>query len=206
MKTKISLLAILLNLSLFVSGQQLANTTWEVYDTTGAFFLYFQFGSDTVGYSADNISFTDVAVYTESGSQFMINDLPSGPCSVGDTGVYSFQILNDTLFFTVISEPCTGRDGTFANYTWVSTTAKLMKNSTIDLGLFPNPAMESVFLKASAVEAGTEIRLLDSYGRIVSVFYSAENGTTEIPVSELNPGLYFVEITSLNSRNSFVKN
>lgn len=206
MKIKISLLAILLNFSLLVSGQQLANTTWEIYDTTGAFFLYFQFGSDTVGYSADNISFTDVATYSENGSQFMINDLPSGPCSAADTGLYSFQILNDTLFFTLISEPCTGRDVTFADYTWVSTTAQLTENSAIDPGLFPNPATEKVFLKAGAVAAGTEIRLLDSYGRLVSVFYAAENGKTEIPVSELNPGLYFVEISSLNSRNSFVKN
>ena len=98
-------------------SQQLQNTQWTVTDTTDVFYIYFKFGIDTLSYSYDDISYTNIATYQESGNNFTMIDLPSGPCP-SDTGKYTFFILNDTLNFTLVNDDCPTRPMIFQDYNW----------------------------------------------------------------------------------------
>jgi hypothetical protein len=112
-------------------SQTLSNSTWEVYDNTNTFFAYFQFTSDTLSFSSDNINYTNVSTFQESGAYFTIIDLLSAnACSVTDIREYTFLIQSDTLEFTLISDLCATRPITLSSYYWVNLTTGIQEHTT----------------------------------------------------------------------------
>ena len=56
-------------------SQTLYNTTWSMYDASDIFAFYFQFSSNTLSFSLDNISYTPVSTFLVNGNNFTIYDL-----------------------------------------------------------------------------------------------------------------------------------
>jgi hypothetical protein len=82
--------------------------------------------------------------------------------------------------------------------------------SEIDkLRVFPNPASETINVKHSFTQNDkSKIKILDQVGRVVSV-YNVQNpeNSTAINISNLAPGIYFIELTSKEgvSAEKFIK-
>ncbi|MEO1434667.1 MAG: T9SS type A sorting domain-containing protein [Bacteroidota bacterium] len=117
-----SLLGILLALTTTsLWGQELADTRWRVLNADNDLIGYFDFGSDdTLTFSFDNVSFSNLATYAEDGNNLTVFDFSGGPCgSAPPPGNYTFQIANNLLQFTLIDDPCTSRALTFVNSTWI---------------------------------------------------------------------------------------
>ena len=68
------------------------------------------------------------------------------------------------------------------------------------LGLFPNPARESVTLTASGSVGGT-VHLIDALGRTCWQGTTGSDARISIPVAALAPGLYVVRVTRPDGRS-----
>lgn len=83
-----------------------------------------------------------------------------------------------------------------------SIISSIEENSTIPLSVFPNPANDILYLK-------TEIQLLDAQFSIISISGKIllQNVLTSnlIDVSSVEKGIYFLEISDLNSGERWVK-
>ena len=101
-------LIFLVSASIFNSlhAQTLSGTTWRVNDTDQSLIGYFHFGvDDTLTFSFDNFSFSNLSTYVENGSDFTVTDFSGGPCGSGSIpGNYSFQIQNNNLVLS-LKEP-----------------------------------------------------------------------------------------------------
>ena len=74
-------------------------------------------------------------------------------------------------------------------------------NVLTDLKVFPNPANTNVNIVVKA-ESALRIQMIDASGRTVRGFQSAKGQeTVEVPVSDLAPGIYFLNFT--NGINTF---
>lgn len=199
MKKNLLTLVMLLLLTMAVRSQQLQNTYWRVYNPSGTFFQYFHFGVDTLFFSADNITYINRSIFSETGNLFTMND-PSnwpGQCNTFDTGRYTFTIQNDTLDFTLVSDPCTwsGRPVVMDTYIFVRlTTTGIECVSPGLIFLSPNPSANGIFnLKPGRFDS---IIVQDAKGR--KVF--EENNPHDlqnysINLQSLSPGIYFVKIS-----------
>ncbi|PLX02901.1 MAG: hypothetical protein C0595_08900 [Marinilabiliales bacterium] len=70
------------------------------------------------------------------------------------------------------------------------------------ISVYPNPATDQLFIKSSK-NMNCKIQMIDIYGAIVGE-YMLENNSN-IDVSNLSSGLYFINIKDLNTQNVTVK-
>ena len=190
---KILLLIMLATCWLNVNSQSLSNTQWIVYDNFNTVFYYYHFLNDTVLDSPDNINYSPISTYQTNGNIFKIVDVISGPCA-SDTGVYSFNISNDTLNFTVINDPCGSRTSVLDVFTWVRlSTGITQADEEKELKIFPNPTTDFIQIELKNQHVGLRYTINDLRGRIVDS--GQINQTTErIDLSSLQHGLYYFNI------------
>lgn len=199
------LFSILLFVLIAVNGlaQQLQNTDWTVTDTTDTFYIYFSFSTNTLSYSYDGMSFTDIATFVENGNNYTMIDLASGPCP-SDTGKYTFVIQNDSLFFTMLEDSCPTRPMIFQDYNWFIPQVGLEDISSIDVRVFPNPSMDKLTVQISEYLLHSEYEISDLSGNIVQS--GILNTMSKIlDIHSLVSGTYFLTFTKYHSPIRIVK-
>ncbi|MEP7170112.1 MAG: hypothetical protein ABI855_12135, partial [Bacteroidota bacterium] len=146
MKKLLLSLSLIFTLWSATNAQTLYYTTWSVYSPTNVFYSYFHFGSDTLSVSFDNVTYYPISNFLESGNTFTVFDLNGTTCPVTDTGHYTFTITNDTLRFTLVSDPCLPRSSVLSTYYGVMfSTGIETENPSSVLLLFPNPSANGIF-------------------------------------------------------------
>ena len=197
MKKIITLLTILISLiGLKGYSQILTNTKWTVYDKSSIFFYYFNFNSDTIAYSKDNISYTNFATYTENGSIISIIDLAdSNGCPIIDTGIYAFQIKNDTLKFNLLKDSCKYRQPTMALYHWVKSYLGIRnENLSPTLEIYPNPSNGKFTINSNGAISSIEVYNLT--GKLLYSDYNLKRqNSVDIDLSNLQKGIYVARIS-----------
>ncbi len=76
-----------------------------------------------------------------------------------------------------------------------------LKNNTLGYSLYPNPSSDNVTVISSSKEP-INISILNVIGQVVSFIERKENEQAPVDVSILSKGLYYVNITELNSKRS----
>lgn len=201
MKKKFTLFTFTLVLSsLSVFSQQLPNTTWSVYTSGSALIGYFNFDTDTISYSTNFTTYTNSATYLENSGNITIVDLPGKLCPVTDTGKYTFVIQNDTLKFTLVSDPCLSRVNTVTTYYWVRLKTGMQHLfSSTPIQVFPNPATEEISIVSGNNDKGASYLISDLQGKQLLIGKLAGE-TTTVDIKQLATGLYFLQIGEENKR------
>ena len=181
-------------LPLFVYGQSLQFTKWDV-QSLQANNLSVLFQNDTMRWEmAGIIGFAPVATYQDSLNFFSIVDLP-GPNSCSNVGLYNYQILNDTLIFSVINDTCGGigvdsRLSYFVNSTWTSLNTGLQdKNLPITLKAFPNPSQDYITILVNNFNGNIQKEVYDLIGNRLQT-----TNETTISLSDYARGIYILKV------------
>lgn len=184
-------------------AQQLQNTDWTVTDTTDTFYIYFSFSSNTLSYSYDGISFTDIATFVENGNNYTMIDLASGPCP-SDTGKYTFMIQNDSLFFTMLEDDCPTRPMIFEDYNWFIPQAGLDDLTNLGVNVFPSPSVDELTIQIPEDLLYEQYVITDLSGNIV-LSDKLNSMSSVLDIQSLNSGTYFLAIVNYNSPIKFIK-
>lgn len=119
-----------------------------------------------------------------------------GQCNWSDTGKYIFTIQNDTLDFTLVSDPCisSGRPVVMDTYIFVRLTTTGIESVSPDLMLLsPNPSPNGIFNLSHA--SFDRITVLNLMGNVV---YQDNNPhfmqNYLINIKSVNCGIYFIKI------------
>jgi hypothetical protein len=189
MKKHITLLSIILTFSSScIFSQSLSNSKWTVFDTTGTFFLYFNFGADTLFYSTNNISYTSVSTYQTNANNFTIIDLSNGPCP-NDTGHYTYLIQVDTLKFTLVNDTCPSRPTTLSENQWVRLPTGIHDiNLAQTISMFPNP---TIGLLTIPIDGEKNITVMNLQGQTIKTI---KTETKTISLEDLPTGNYLVSV------------
>ncbi len=75
--------------------------------------------------------------------------------------------------------------------------------SNNNLQVFPNPANQAITVQQTSFQANESLSIFDQQGRIVKVVDDLISNETNIDISELKSGIYFIQIG--NSRSKFIK-
>ena len=187
MKNKIILLLLIFLFQIKIGKSQvLANTTWQVYTSSSVFFYYFHFDGDTLSFSSDDIYYTNVSLYEESGANFKIYDL-SGFCMT-DTGRYTFSMMSDTLDFNLIIDTCDpSRATVFDTYYWIGMGIGINSpEKNQGFNLYPNPANDKITL----LNWGQgDLLIYNSFGQLVRTV-SLGREERILDISNLSNGIY----------------
>lgn len=65
--------------------------------------------------------------------------------------------------------------------------------------VFPNPAQNLVTLQVNALESNWNLVMMDAFGRVRKQFHMTQNQIT-LPVSDLSPGVYFIQLNSTDGK------
>ena len=195
MKKLITLFAIIITTGIVGYSQNLYNTKWSVYNSTGVLQGYFHFGMDTLSYSFKNIIYTNESTFQVNGNNFVIHDLSGALCPLIDTGRYTFLIRNDSLKFTLVSDECTSRSNSLTTQYYVSLSAGIPPmNKTVNFSFYPNPVKDVLTIRASEIYSQYSFVILNLNGQELFKQDITEPKTT-IDVSTLPGGVYFMKIT-----------
>lgn len=184
-------------------SQVLNNTYWEMYTSGGAINFYFQFKTDTVFISFDNITYVEKSTYQENGNAFQIIDLPLTGCPVSDIGDYSFAIHNDTLTFTTISDPCTSREFIFStNYglRLMNPVSEASFSQHIQLYALPHDGKQFILRFSSPVPHPTVFSIYTTDGKTAITETPVTYPEQKIDLRNYPPGIYLVSVVSGNRR------
>jgi hypothetical protein len=179
-----------------------------VYDISNSLIGYFRFNVDTASNSLDNINYSNVSTYFESGINFTIVDLPGSGSTCFDTGHYTFSIQSDTLNFTLVNDPCIAnqRPLVLVDFHWVRLSTDITESPLLQnrFTVYPNPFNNQTVLEFSEIQNGTTIKITDINGRIVrKVDFDGKQFILE--KGDMNSGIYFVLIEAENKITSFKK-
>ena len=178
---------------LFVYGQALQYTKWDVQTLQGNVVVLFQ--NDTLSFlNSNTISFEPQATYQDSSNFLSIVDLP-GPFSCSNVGLYNYQILNDTLIFSVINDTCggTGTDSRlsyFVNSIWTSINTGLQDEyQLLSLKTFPNPTQDYITISSDNYNGNIYTEVYDLIGNRLQT-------TNEINISlrDYSKGIYILKV------------
>ncbi len=175
---------------------QLANTTWDL-ALFGTPVSAMQFGDDGIMYILQNgQQFVAEATYTDIGDIFTVTGLPGNDCT--QTGIYTYEITDSELQFTLVEDVCPGRPDVFIQLTWTSTTIVIADHSISHAAIYPNPSDGTIHIQHD-VDGGSTIRILDMNGR---PFYSTRtlDHHTEWDISQLPSGTYLLELITIEGR------
>jgi hypothetical protein len=201
MKIKFTLLIVLVGLSsLYSYSQTLLNTTWSVYYPNKAFYAYFHFGTDTLSYSYDNVSYTSFSAYNKNGNDISFVDLPSKPGATTDIGNYTFTIQNDSLRFNFISDVFDNRRNVLTMCYWVSSKATGINTPdfTTSIKFYPNPLVSTTNLKLDKSINNATLTFYNSVGHSVKQIKNITGQTFTINRDNLPCGVYFIRLTHDN--------
>jgi hypothetical protein len=197
MKTLIFALSLLASLSL--RSQSLVNTFWTVYNPFIQTYSNYKFSATHMGFAGAGSNYVDGSKYFVSSNNFKIVETSPQSCMMSsDTGYYTFSISSDILDFIAINDPCTDRKNVLTNFTWYRAGTLGLASLVAPAGkisLSPNPANSSIWLNAASVPAGAAYTIMDLAGRVL-LRGQTESGQTNIPLENLPPGLYTLQVHS----------
>jgi type IX secretion system substrate protein len=177
-------------------SQNLTNTTWEVRDSTNSLNGYYRFEIDTIHWSNDNITYSPISLYQTNTNIFKIVEYIGLACPF-DTGYYNYNILNDTLDFTLINDTCISRGYVFDTFNWVRLPTNISSfESEPFLWCYPNPFDQFIYLKLKEFLVGTPFTIYDNHGK-VAVTGTVVKVDNIINVQQLSPGIYFLTLHSI---------
>lgn len=171
---KLLLCSVLIVLSFSTArAQSLVNTTWAFHWPDDALFRYFRFSDDTLYWSSDNVSYTGHSLITFAGQAMTISDLLGADmgCPTANVGNYTFEVVNDTLDFDLVNDPCTPRGQIMDEGYGVQAPSGIVDAfSAVGISVFPNPATNGSFhLRIPAAAAAyNSLRLVGMDGRLVA--------------------------------------
>ena len=177
---------------IFIYGQSLQYTKWDVQNTQGNGVILFQ--NDTVFINENSVIFTPRATYQDSSNFFSILDLP-GPNSCSNVGLYNYQILNDTLIFSVINDTCggTGTDSRlsfFVNSIWTSINTGLQDEyQPLNLKTFPNPTQDYITISVNNYSGNIYTEVFDLIGNKLQT-----TNETIISLRDCSKGIYILKV------------
>ena len=198
MKNKLALLTVLIGISSFYAySQTLSNTTWAVYNPYKTFFAYFHFGTDTLSYSYDNVSYTPFSAFNENVNNISFVDLPSKPGATTDIGNYTFTIQNDSLKFNLINDVMDSRKGTLTMCYWVSRKATGINTIvfTNSIKFYPNPFLSTTTLQFNKSINNATLTIYNSIGHLVKQIKNITGQIFTINRDNLPSGVYFTRLT-----------
>ena len=187
-------LLLLFMFPLFVYGQALQFTKWDVQTLQGNGVVLFQ--NDTLSILNSNTnSFEQVATYEDSSYFFSIVDLPFLNSGCLNVGLYSYQISDDTLTFNAINDTCggTGADSRlsfFINSIWTSINTGLQDEyQPFTLKTFPNPTKENINITIDNLNGNIQTEVFDLIGNRLQV-----TNETTISLRDYSKGIYILKI------------
>jgi hypothetical protein len=189
--------------------QPLQNTTWNVYDLSNNFSLRFAFGTDTGFISYDLNIYNPLTHFVENGNAITFNDIPvlSMACPSADTGQYTFAIHNDTLSFTLVSDPCTSRNLVLTTYHWVRTTTGIEShNATEAIHVLPNPSFDGIFNLKINESGFDKFSICTLEGKLIQETIISDRGAIEctLNLSDFPSGIYLLTLKG-NQENKVFK-
>ncbi len=123
--------------------------------------------------------------------------------------VCDIWVENDTFTFVLMGDDCpSGCQETEFRYAYVTDDYEVLSTSENELfkfSIFPNPVKDKLFLSSNSLEIHA-IQIYSTQGKLIK---TAEGNFTEIDVSQLKAGMYFVEINNSEGNKSiqkFIKN
>lgn len=190
--------AAIVALSVCGRAQSLENTAWITYDQAWDVNVFFHFGVDTISFSETNTVYTNISTFEDNSGTFRIVDLSVNTCPL-DTGIYSYVIQSDTLYWTLIGDICSSRASVFVDYYWVSipmgTYDREMPGPMV---IFPNPVDRDIHIASAVDLSGKAYILTNGWGTTVCEgrFTGSVNS---IDVAHLSAGTYFLRVDELRS-------
>lgn len=175
-------------------AQSLDLTEWAVYESEGADPTYYIFGLEELSASEDGDDFTVISIYSSTDTELWLHDITSdNGCNVADTGRYTFEIISDTLHFTLVVDPCGVRQETFIDAYWVQLALGVEDvNPLKATTMYPNPAQDQFTISLQRDEQ-ISIQLIDFSGRVVKNDTYTQR-VVNVDISELAIGIYFVQL------------
>jgi hypothetical protein len=143
--------ALVLNLGTFC--QTLENTLWNV-STMGVSLGDFVFQGGQLSMYVNGFTMP-IGTYTVSGNSVTVTYVNDMDCT--SPGTYSYQIVGNTINFTLVSDPCEDRVPLFVDFTWaVSPNTSIATHEAVPgLEVHPVPARDRIFLNRSQPGAMT---------------------------------------------------
>jgi agmatine deiminase len=120
-------------------------------------------------------------------------DIPANPPAGGDT--IEYYIHASDLSPRSMTHPLIGSPD--PHKFWTSTVTSLPENLQTKVLIFPNPAVDYIFIQPQESSSNISIRMLNSLGAEVrAINMSVGNRMIKIPVNDLPSGTYFVQVSS----------
>jgi hypothetical protein len=164
MKKLVLLLVATLTFTSISNAQTLENTVWHVSMPGFSAGKYvFQNGQLHIYFDGSTVPYMN---YSVSGSTVTVNYLPPQECL--SPGSYSYQISGNTLNFTLINDPCDGRDFFFVDMDWtVASLTNIASHEAIpDLEVYPVPSRDQLFI--TRADAGAmSVNIYNMIGELV---------------------------------------
>ena len=187
-------LLLLFMFPLFVYGQALQFTKWDVQTLQGNVVVLFQ--NDTLSFlNSNTISFEPIATYEDSSYFFSIVDLPFLNSGCLNVGLYNYQIFNDTLTFNAINDTCggTGADSRlsfFINSIWTSLNTGVQDEyQPFTLKAFPNPTKEKINISVDNFNGNIQTEVFDLIGNRLKT-----TSETTISLRGYSKGIYILKV------------
>jgi hypothetical protein len=178
-----------------LQAQSLQFTKWAAYDNTNTLEIYFYLRNDTALVSGDNINYVPISVFKQTGNTFAICDISATSCLLTDTGRYTYLIRDDTLRFTLVSDPCVARTLTIAfDYFIQIPNGVETVNAPPSIRLLPNPS-DGQFSVSLDPEIYSGIVIFSLTGE--TVYRTAVNAReTKIDLGGMPKGVYLLQAVS----------
>ncbi len=116
----------------------------------------------------------------------------SAPTSVCSAPVCGHYFANDSIYFKI-------KDGPDPSYTEffgkkIQTPTGTSKNEILNMQLkiYPNPANDKIFISNRTLQKNTRVMLYNNVGEVII----NKNNATEIDVSDIPNGIYFLKLQS----------
>ena len=107
------------------------------------------------------------------------------------TGTYSVTVTD--------ANGCTNFDEVY-----VESCASISEENGLNVVLYPNPTATSTRIDLEGYEGNLEISITDANGKLISKLSEYIFGTMDLDLNELNSGIYYVELTTVNG-NAIIK-
>jgi len=179
---------------LFVYGQALQFTKWDVQTLQGNVVVLFQ--NDTLSLlNSNTIIFEPIATYEDSSYFFSIVDLPFLNSGCLNVGLYNYQIFNDTLSFNAINDTCLGngadsRLSFFINSIWTSLNTGVQDEyQPFTLKAFPNPTKEKINISVDNFNGNIQTEVFDLIGNRLKT-----TSETTISLRGYSKGIYILKV------------
>ena len=118
-----------------------------------------------------------------------------GPFYCSNVGLYNYQILNDTLIFSVINDTCggTGTDSRlsyFVNSIWTSINTGMQDEyQLLSLKTFPNPTQDYITISVSNYNGNIQTEVFDLIGNRLQ-----STNETSISLQDYARGIYLLKV------------